>query len=478
MYMISIIFDNGQPKDTIAMKTSYDETTGRYSGSTSDAIFATDTMYPMVGNAESGFVPFKNSYSNPVTITYGVTPAGGGKLLSPEDDAILVTGYSKTINAGDTIGDRLPVPIPADGYVFVGWICDKDPSGTIYTNSNVDVLTSKKITEDTKVTAKFAKTNTGGGTGGITTNYTLTFEPNGGSAVAPITAQAGTVIPLTQTTTMSDYTFQGWYSDKSLTNRVTSVTLNNDMTVYAKWTKNSEGTVDWDKTDHFAYIIGYPDGNVHPESSITRAETATIFFRLMTDASRSACWSTTNTFTDVTADKWYNNAVSTMEKAGFVKGYSDGGFGGSRQITRAEFAVMAARANGADGVYSGTGKFTDVSGHWAEGYINQAAAMGLVAGYADGSFKPDAFITRAEAMTLVNRFLGRDKVNTASFITGMIEWPDNMDNAAWYYCAVQEATNSHDYTRQQDNFETWTKLMAVRDWAALERTWSTVNSGK
>jgi uncharacterized repeat protein (TIGR02543 family) len=364
----------------------------------------------------------------------------------------------------------LPNSFSRSGYTFSGWNTAADGSGTTRKVGTTFTMPAADVT-------LYAQWTKNGSSSGTTTNYTLTFEPNGGSAVAPITAPAGTVIPLNQTTTMSDYTFDGWYLDKALTVRAASVTLNSDMTVYAKWTKNNSGT-GLEKSDHFAYIIGYPDGMVHPGAGITRAETTTIFFRLLTDSARAVNWSTTNTFQDVTADKWYNNAVSTMEKAGFVKGYTDGSFGGSRQITRAEFAVMAARANGAAGVYSGAVKFSDISGHWAEGYISEAAEMGLVNGYADGTFKPDEYITRAEAVTLVNRLLGRDKVDTASLISGMITWPDNMNTAAWYYCAVQEATNSHSYTRRDNNFETWTKINAPRDWAALEKTWSNADSGK
>jgi hypothetical protein len=234
----------------------------------------------------------------------------------------------------------------------------------------------------------------------------------------------------------------------------------------------------FNRTEHMAYIIGYSDGRVHPEGQITRAETATIFFRLMTDESRTRFWKTTNPFSDVSDRLWYNNAVSTMANASFLLGYTDGTFGGDRPITRAEFAAIAARAYGSDGKYTGADKFRDISGHWAAGYINDAAELGLVAGYGDGTFHPNAYITRAEAMTLVNRFLTRDRVDLDSLMTGMITWPDNQSLTAWYYCAVQEATNSHDYTRRADGFENWTKIEPVRDWAALEKTWATANSGK
>jgi hypothetical protein len=234
----------------------------------------------------------------------------------------------------------------------------------------------------------------------------------------------------------------------------------------------------FNRVEHMAYIIGYEDANVHPEGLITRAETATIFFRLMTDESRSSFWKTTNSFSDVSNKLWFNNAVSTMANANFIVGYADGTFGGNKPITRAEFAAIAARAYGSDGKYAGKDQFTDISGHWAEGYINDAVELGLAAGYSNGTFQPNTYITRAEAMTIVNRFLDRDMVDLFSLIPGMITWPDNMNKSAWYYCAVQEATNSHDYIYRTDNFEAWTKINPVRDWAALEKTWATANSGK
>ena len=221
-----------------------------------------------------------------------------------------------------------------------------------------------------------------------------------------------------------------------------------------------------DTVDHFAYIIGYPDGKVRPEGNISRAEVATIFFRLMTDNYRASVWKNTNNYSDVTVNQWYNNAASTLSNANILHGYPNGTFGGNRFITRAEFAAIAARF--VNGTYDGADKFSDINGHWAANDINLAAQLGWVDGYPDGTFKPDNPITRAEAMTLVNRVLGRDKLNSDSFITGMIVWPDNL-SGTWYYNAVQEATNSHDYVYGSDGFEKWTKTNVPRDWAALEK---------
>jgi len=230
--------------------------------------------------------------------------------------------------------------------------------------------------------------------------------------------------------------------------------------------QNSSVPDDLNGEDHFAYIIGYPDGKVHPEGNITRAEVATIFFRLLKDEVRDANLSRTNSFSDVDSGAWYNTAISTMAAMGIVKGYEDGTFRPNANITRAEFAAIAARfdTTAAQPVY-----FTDTYGHWATAEISRAARNGWINGYPDGSFKPNQAITRAEAMALVNRVLNRDPAEPEDLLDDMIQWPDNMDTAKWYYLDVQEATNGHDYERDTNPTEKWTELQEPRDWAALEK---------
>ena len=233
---------------------------------------------------------------------------------------------------------------------------------------------------------------------------------------------------------------------------------------------------DLNTTDHFAYIIGRDDGLVHPLASITRAEVATIFFRMLTDQSRAMLWSTNSGYVDTDSSDWFNNAAATLTNAGIITGKPGGLFDPDAPITRAEFATIAVRFFG--GTYEGEDIFPDIAGHWANQYINRAAVLGIIEGRGDGTFDPDAYITRAEAMTIVNRTLGRAP-STENMLPGMITWPDNMDTSVWYYAAVQEATNSHDYefiTVDGAQVESWTELLPVRDWAALERAWSTANS--
>ena len=229
--------------------------------------------------------------------------------------------------------------------------------------------------------------------------------------------------------------------------------------------------------DHYAYIVGYEDGSVQPEGDITRAEVATIFFRLLTDESRDEFWSQTNDYTDVPADAWYNNAVSTLTNAGIIDGYEDGTFKPNGNITRAEFATIAVRFF--EATYEGENLFPDIDGHWAQDYINEAANAGIVDGYPDGTFGPQKLITRAEAMTMVNRTIDRHP-HEDHLLADMIVWPDNPETA-WYYEQVQEATNSHEYTMNTDDeqnpYEIWTELLPNRDWSELEKEWSDANDG-
>lgn len=221
------------------------------------------------------------------------------------------------------------------------------------------------------------------------------------------------------------------------------------------------------KTDHFAYVIGYPDGTVHPNGQITRAEVATIFFRLLRDEVRDGAFTTSNTYSDVAYGKWYNNPISTMSALGIITGYPDGTFKPNKPITRAEFAAIAARFDETQSGKSAT--FSDVIGHWAAKEIGIAYYNDWIKGYPDGTFKPDQNITRAEAMTLINRVLERKPESPADLLTNMNKWTDNMDTSKWYYLDVQEATNSHSYTRKTFNYELWRQMLPDPDWSRYER---------
>ena len=220
--------------------------------------------------------------------------------------------------------------------------------------------------------------------------------------------------------------------------------------------------------DHYAYVVGYPDGMVYPQKNITRAEVATIFFRLLEDETREANMTKSNGYNDMKDGAWYTCAVSTLSKMGIIKGYEDGSFKPDASISRAEFAAIAARFD-PDGDKT-PATFSDVSSHWAKDEISIAANHGWIKGYEDGSFKPDQKITRAETMTLVNRVLKRLPETKDDLHKDMKTWPDNQNESAWFYLAVQEATNSHYQKLKKDGtHETWESMRETRDWAALEK---------
>ena len=228
--------------------------------------------------------------------------------------------------------------------------------------------------------------------------------------------------------------------------------------------------------DHYSYLIGYADGTVRPNGKITRAEVATIFFRLLDDDTRAKYWSSKNDFSDVSVDKWYNNAVSTLCNMGVIGGYADGTFRPDAPISRAEFAKIAVSftQNNGSAVYN---YFTDVkTTDWFAPYVTAAKDAGRIEGYSDGSFKPESKITRAEACAIVNRTLGRKPSKAHMKISDRIDWPD-VQTTDWFYEAIMEATNSHTCT-MGDRVETWTGKLPQRDWATLETGWANAYTGR
>lgn len=302
----------------------------------------------------------------------------------------------------------------------------------------------------------------GGGGGSSISRYTLTYDLGYENRREQETYAAGTRVDLDWTPARDGYSFTGWYTDAAGTTRVTTVTMDRNRTVYAGWKKYTVPDTLNDE-DHFAYIVGYPDGNVHPEWNITRGEVAAVFFRLLDPDVRTQNLTWDCTFTDVPLNSWHRSSIATMQAMGIVSGHNAQTFRPDVPITRAEFAAMASRFDTSDLEPSGT--FSDIDGHWAEEEIRRAAALGWVRGYEDGTFRPDQYITRAEAMTLVNHMLLRLPETPDDLLDDMIHWPDNADTTFWSYLAVQEATNSHDCQRKPDGvYETWTALTPNEDW--------------
>ena len=369
--------------------------------------------------------------------------------------------------AGETV--QLTQKPTRSGYSFDGWYTSSNYTGT--------PITSIVLTDNTTVYAKWNKESTGGGDGGgggATTKYTVSFKTTDGIVLDTTQKAEGLTLALSAYTFAKEgYKFEGWYTDKKLTDKVTSVKVDKDITLYAKWIEAPQEQQGANRpailTDvHHAYIVGRENNLVAPQENITRAEVATIFFRLLTDEIRNDYYSKDNTFADVNSEDWFNTAVSTLTNIGIISGRSDTQFAPNDFITRAEFATIAARFS--KGEYDGEAMFSDISGHWAENYINRAASLGWIVGD-NGLFRPDDFITRAEAMTLTNRVLGRQPESIDDILTDdMVKFTDNADVNAWYYLAIQEATNSHDYEIKADGkHEKWTALTENPDWSKLEK---------
>lgn len=344
--------------------------------------------------------------------------------------------------SGNTVA--IPTAPTRSGYTFDGWNTAADGSGAPFTAETT-------VDGDKTVYAQWSKnTSGGGGGGGSVTRYTLTYESNGGTTYPSETYSSGKTVKLDKVPTREGYTFTGWYADKGTTDKITSVTMNGNKTVYAGWEFNGA----LNAKDHVAYVHGYTDGTVGPNRNITRAETAVMLYRLLTPERSEEITTTSNSFSDVPVSAWYSKGVSSMANGGYVTGYSDGTFGGDKSITRAEFVTMMVRfVNPAEG----TKTFTDVpETYWAYQSISTATAVGWIAGYSDGSFGPEKPITRAEVMTIINRVLNRG-VDEDSELLDFKQWPDNK-SSHWFYYDVIEATNGHEYTGSRPS-EDWTKIL-------------------
>ena len=421
------------------------------------------------------------------TVTYDGNGADSGKTTDPTAYA---TGAKATVKENN---------YTRGGYTFTGWNTKADGSGDSYKTGDWITMTGSVIlyaqwtrnsshggddddkyffaiqkvdaqdghalndakfelyqrdSRDNKLPASRKTTSHWGTESGIALfSVSATKTSNGGSTwyYREITAPEGYVLDSTEhKITKNDFS-----------------TSQNAAIENAKTVRNYRGTTPdlLNDSDHFAYVIGYMDGNVRPYGLISRAETTTIFFRLLKDSVRDGNLLTSNTYTDVADDYWANTAISTMTGLGIVQGRSTTTFDPKAPITRAQFAAICARFD--TGKSSGTQSFTDIKGHWAEKYIERAAELGWIKGFEDGTFRPDTYITRAQAMTMINRVLNRIPEDESDLLPGMNVWPDCRPGD-WFYLAIQEATNSHDYRHKAGSYETWTKLMKSPDWTRYE----------
>ena len=387
------------------------------------------------------------TYVPSIRIQYQWVSTDNPSDVTPPADDYIRTGTAYTAKAQEATHQ---------GYSFKGWFTD-DACTLSYTDGTV-------LSTDTILYGKWEKIATppssGGGGSHVTKYYILHYESNGGTKYEDEKYKKNTVVILDKIPKRVGYTFTGWYADKELTDKITSVKMTSDKTVYAGW-KATDVPETLNSDNHFAYIVGYEDGLVRPNADITRAEVAAIFFRLLKDDVRDDNLTANSVFTDVAFGKWYNKSISTMAKIGIVKGRTANTFVPNAPITRAEFAAICSRFDRSNVEIKSD--FNDISGHWAENEIRRAASLGWIQGYTDGSFKPDQNITRAEAASMINRMLHRLPETVDDLLDGMIQWSDNQPSD-WYYINMQEATNSHDFKQKGEINEHWTKLTANPDW--------------
>ncbi len=421
-----------------------------------------------------------------------ITPSDDGKFVMPAKDVHLVGNFVseeasyKVEHYIQVSGEEYELHSTDEDDTMVGAVgspvtaTPKTISGYTYYPEHQYTLAEGVITSVDATTGEgmlvlrlfYTKKATSPGGGGGTTRYTLTYESNGGTEYDKERYNSGKVVELDKVPQKDGYIFDGWHLDKDLEDDAAEVKMTKNITVYANWIEDNGAAGNGHKTpdslngdDHFAYVIGYPDGTVRPNANITRAEVTSIFFRLLKEEVRAANLAEANSFGDIDSEEWYNTAISTMTKLGIVKGRFEGKFVPDANITRAEFATICARFD--DSEYTVVDSFSDVSGHWAEADIHEAAAHGWIRGYEDNTFKPDQFITRAEAMTMINRVLNRVPENKDALLDDMIKWPDN-NESDWHYLAVQEATNSHEFEKLNNIYEKWVKLTQGTDWKVYE----------
>lgn len=403
-----------------------------------------------VSNVKVTYYDFDYARVMEETLTYGgsitVNPNGGTAYLGATYvDRQTVLSVTKNVTLYDAT---------RTGYKFYGWDKTYDRNGqpvftAMWTKNGLSETYDVYYYDYDDAKSKYAR---------FYIDTPIVIDPAGGSARLnnmPFANKQS--FKIDKDYTLSDaartgYTFYGWDLTKS----------GNTYTFTAMWTK-ATSTVPYmlNGEDHYAYIKGYPNGSFKPNATITRAEAASIFYRLLTDSTRRTYSTSYNTFKDVPAKAWYNTAVSTMAKLGIVNGGSDGCFRPNDPITRAEIAAMIARCDG-NSYGSAYTNFSDVKGHWAASYIARAYELGWINGYGS-TYEPDKYITRAETVAILNRVLNRAPQTTSDLLSGLNTFND-VSVTSWYYLDVEEAANSHTYTRKTNDYEYWDKLISDPSW--------------
>lgn len=433
-------------------------TAAHISGTVSDGSTVTSVMIPSK-------VCRTRMTAQTFTVTYRGNGADSGRIA---DITAYTPGEIATVKANG---------YTRDGCTFTGWNTEPDGSGAPYKTGDRITMTGNVILyaqwtrnssgddSDTGYTLRLTKLDAGNGTPLSGAKFELwrvgarsdtrlgVYETNRYGWTQAEVSQSGDYYWV-ETVPPEGYRLGGG-------KHPTNTGKNSRITVY-----NTEAAVPALFTDdHYAYIVGVPGGTVRPNDSMTRAGVATIFFRLLKDSVRDANLLTGCTYTDVPDGHWANTAISTMTGLDIVRGYDAAAFGPGDPITRAQFAAICARFD--TGKSNGSRTFSDIEGHWAKAYIERAAELGWISGFQDGTFRPDAYITRAQAVTMINRMLNRLPEDPSDLLPGMNVWPD-CGPGDWFYLAIQEATNSHDFKRKAGSYETWTRLTKDPDWTRYE----------
>ena len=415
-------------------------------------------------SADGKSVSFKTSTFSPFALVYeqkdGTTPTQQYTVeFKPGDHGSLLGTTIFHVNAGDSV-ISVPTVNENSNYDFTVWLGSDNK-----TYSKNDIL-SLEINSNMTFTAQYRYT---GDSGYDPKEARLHFNSRGGTEFEDeVRKEPFNYNPYENIPSRPGYRFTGWYDSSRLDDRYDEdeeiFVRMGTTTVFAGWEETSVPSM-LNGDDHYAYIQGYSDGTVRPNANITRAQVATIFFRLLDEDVRDDNLTTYNTFPDVDEDYWANTAISTMASLGVINGRNSGLFDPDAYITRAEFAAICARFDdsGVDGITT----FTDTVGHWAEDEISRAAALGWIQGYSDGTFRPNQYITRAQAVTMINRVLCRLPEDTDDLLSGMNTWTDCHEDD-WFYLAIQEATNSHDFVAKDRVYESWTDLNRAPDWSRYE----------
>lgn len=430
-------------------------------------------------------------WEGPPSETYTITyKANGGK-----GDDVVKGDYTESESV--TLEGN---PFTRSRYSFTGWNTQANGNGTSHGAGITFIMPAENVIlyaqwkQNTSPGEEYSVYyHANGGEGSLTDTRNpyragarvTVLSPNGGSSSAVTVSAAAETAGAIGTATLASsgkitregYIFLSWNTSPG--GRGTSYSpgstfvIDENTNLYAQWRQipdpqPPEGEVELELEDHYAYLMGYPDGTVRPGAGITREEAASVFFRLLTEESREKYLQRENAFTDVKSSRWSNTAISTLTNAGILKGYSDGSFKPQKRITRAEFAALVSRFDTRE--IEDPIVFGDTAGHWAEEEIGRAAALGWIRGKPDGLFAPEQDITRAETATLVNRMLLRLVEDKSSLLHDMKTWPDNKDEQKWYYLDIQEASNSHLYERIGETMiERWLAIIDDIPWSEIEK---------